>query len=396
MVSVSEATSIIQSQTFTPSTETVRLEQSLGRVLAEKVFADRDFPPFDRVAMDGIAFRFESWKKGQTQFNIESMAAAGQPQQILNDGLKCIEVMTGAPLPAQTDTVVRYEDLVIDNGIATLQVGEISARQNIHPQGQDAQSGQVLLTEGAEISAAEIALMASIGMTRLKVKAPPRFAVISTGDELVDIKETPLPHQIRRSNAYALASELDALKCPVEMFHLKDNEEDLASGLSKALADHDVLVLSGGVSQGKFDFVPSTLELLGIQKRFHKVSQKPGKPFWFGVGNGKTVFALPGNPVSTFMCFHRYIKPWLKQSMGVNLTLQTAILAEPFTFKPELTYFLQVSVKNEGGKLMAYPLPGGGSGDFANLKEVDGFLELPADQTVFMPGNAFPYYPFRK
>jgi molybdopterin molybdotransferase len=156
------------------------------------------------------------------------------------------------------------------------------------------------------------------------------------------------------------------------------------------------LILSGGVSQGKFDFIPGVLEELGVKKIFHQVSQRPGKPFWFGAsGKGKIVFALPGNPVSTFMCFNRYVKPWIQKSLGVETKNQFAVLATDFSFTPKLTYFLQVAVKNEEGRLVAYPNAGGGSGDFENLKNIDGFLELPREKTDFKAGEFFPLFLFR-
>jgi molybdopterin molybdotransferase len=181
-----------------------------------------------------------------------------------------------------------------------------------------------------------------------------------------------------------------------DQFHLPDDKDTLRRSLEKILKQYDNVILSGGVSQGKFDFIPGVLESLGVKKVFHQVSQRPGKPFWFGASaEGKTAFALPGNPVSTFMCFYRYILPWLWKSLGVEVQPQYAVLAEDFTFTPRLTYFLQVSVKNDGGMLMAYPDAGGGSGDFANLKKIDGFLELPMERSEFKAGETLPFIPFR-
>jgi molybdopterin molybdotransferase len=170
----------------------------------------------------------------------------------------------------------------------------------------------------------------------------------------------------------------------------------MKSVFQKIVEEYDVLIISGGVSKGKFDFIPAALEAAGVKKLFHQVSQRPGKPFWFGSSAKNTiVFALPGNPVSTYMCFYRYITPWLWKSLGVDHPQSSAILAEDFTFSPSLTYFLQVNVSIEKGRLMAYPQPGGGSGDFANLKQVDGFLELPQGNSKFQAGEAFPYHSFR-
>jgi molybdopterin molybdotransferase len=201
---------------------------------------------------------------------------------------------------------------------------------------------------------------------------------------------------VRRSNTYAIEAAMRTLGWHGDPYHLPDEKQVLQRSLEKMVEAYDVIILSGGVSQGKFDFIPQVMEAIGVKKVFHQVSQRPGKPFWFGVSAaGKTVFALPGNPVSTFMCFYRYILPWLRKSIGVEEKGAYAILAEDFTFQPPLTYFLQVAVKNEGGRLMAYPDAGGGSGDFANLKKIDGFLELPATSQSFKAGEAFPYIAFR-
>jgi molybdopterin molybdotransferase len=170
----------------------------------------------------------------------------------------------------------------------------------------------------------------------------------------------------------------------------------MAKSLRKILDDYDVLILSGGVSKGKFDFVPEVLEGLGIKKLFHQVSQRPGKPFWFGTsGAGKVAFALPGNPVSTFMCFYRYVRPWIYKSLGTDYGHPSAILEKDYSFAPPLTCFLQVTVRNESGKTIARPIPGGGSGDFANLKNITGFLELPLEKDQFKAGEVYPYISFR-
>ncbi|HEY0741328.1 MAG TPA: molybdopterin molybdotransferase MoeA [Chryseosolibacter sp.] len=395
MISVSEATAAILNHLYHPQTHQLKIENAVGHVLAEVITADRDFPPFDRVTMDGIAINFESWQEGKRILPIEKMAAAGTPQSNLGNKANAIEVMTGAILPAGTDTVIRYEDLIIKDAVAQIQQVEIMKGQSIHRKGQDAKQGEVLLEPGLKLSAAEIALLASVGKSEVKVYTFPKTAIIGSGDELVAVNETPFPHQIRRSNTYAIESAMQRIGWGAKQFHLADDKEVLRHSLEKLLAEHDVLVLSGGVSKGKFDFIPSVLEQLGVKKVFHEVSQRPGKPFWFGVKNEKRIFALPGNPVSTFMCFHRYILPWVSKSLGLDAQPEFAILAKDFSFNPRLTYFLQVSVKNETGKLMAYPDPGGGSGDFANLKKIDGFLELPLEKSEFKAGEVFPFIPFR-
>ncbi len=395
MVSVEEGTSIILSHTFTPSIEKVEILQAIGRILAQPIEADRDFPPFDRVSMDGIAIQFEAFQKGIRSYDIQDVQAAGKPQLTLRNELHCIEVMTGAMLPKGTDTVIQYEDLEIKNKVAVITIHEIKKGQHIHFRGIDARKKDKLLSPGLKISPAEVALFASIGKSEIEVYALPKIAIISTGDELVGIDEIPLAHQIRRSNSYALQSALDEQGVTSIQFHITDQKEILKNKLIEILTHHEIILLSGGVSKGKFDFVPGVLESLGIKKLFHGVRQKPGKPFWFGVSDKHTVFALPGNPVSTYLCFYRFIKPWIEKSYGTDYSFPQAILAEDFSFKPGLTYFLQVKVKNESGKLSAYPMQGGGSGDFANLKEVDGFLELPASQEEFKAQEVYPFIPFR-
>jgi molybdopterin molybdotransferase len=395
MISVSEATAIILSHSIETGEQEISIQEGCGRILREEVFADRDFPPFDRVAMDGIAINFESWMKGVRQFPVEDIQAAGQQPKRLTQAEACMEVMTGAMLPIGTDTVIRYEDLEIKDRKATLLIKEVQKGDNLHRQAQDAKRSDLLLSPGIKISPAEIALMASVGKKKISVASFPKTAIISTGDELVPVDLIPLPYQIRRSNSYALQASLLELGCTADQYHIPDQPEMLETEVRKILAHYELIMFSGGVSKGKFDFVPQTLERNGIQKRFHQVSQKPGKPMWFGTSSKHVVFALPGNPVSTYMCFYRYIKPWLMKSLGGQIERKTAVLAKDFTFKPALTYFLQVSVQNEKGQLLAYPKAGGGSGDFANLKDVHGFIELPAESSEFKAGQVFDYYSFR-
>jgi molybdopterin molybdotransferase len=396
MITVNEATAIVLSHPLKPSVQRLRLAECTGKVLAEPVVADRDFPAFDRVSMDGIAIVHDEWRGGRRTYAIAGIQAAGEEQKTLAEPTGCLEVMTGAILPAGCDTVVRYEDIEIDELRATIKTDSLTAGHNIHRQATDARKGQTLLEPGQVIAPSEIALLASVGMGKVSVFTFPRVAIISTGDELVEIDSVPTACQMRRSNSYALAAALREIGGDAVCFHLEDEKLTMELRLQKIVEDYDVLILSGGVSKGKFDFVPTVLENIGVHKLFHQVSQRPGKPFWFGRSDGgKTAFALPGNPVSTFMCFFRYVKPWFLKSLGAPAPVCFAVLSEDFSFPNPLTYFLQVWVRNEGGRLMAYPVPGGGSGDFANLKNVTGFLELPLEGSDFRAGEVFPYIAFR-
>lgn len=396
MISVEEATRIIQSNLYKPEVISAPLDQAVGAVLAGTITADRDFPPFDRASMDGIAVSAEAYASGRRSFTIEGTQPAGVPQKRLSNPAHCLEVMTGAVVPEGAGIVVRYEDVTIADGTATVNADDYIPAQNIHRKGADVREGDVLLLPGTFLGPSEIALLASVGKSQVKIRRLPRTAVVSTGDELVEITAKPESHQIRRSNSYALVAALQQLGIAAEAQHLPDQEDALRAGLAEIMAGNELVIITGGVSKGKFDFVPSILENLGVKRHFHGVAQRPGKPFWFGsTSGGKAVFALPGNPVSTYMCFYRYVRPWLRASLGVPVRSLTAILSEDFTFLPVMTYFLQVRLRIEGGKLMAQPVPGGGSGDFANLGQVDGFLELPPESTLFSAGEAFPLVAFR-
>ncbi len=405
MFSVQEAETIIFEQiAFTAKCgeKWVPLHKAKGKILGEDLHADRDFPPFDRVAMDGIALRFQDIQNDNFKVKIVGTQAAGQPQtEVLNPENVCFEVMTGAVLPKGFDTVVRYEDLKVSDDGA--EIDENAAKniilgQNIHKKASDRRAGDVLILRGCKIGGAEIATAATIGLTHLKIVQPLEVAIVSTGDELVDIGETPLPHQIRRSNVYAVAALLGtSLRMKPKIFHFTDDKELITKGLGDIFRQFDVVVLSGAVSAGKFDFVPEVLEKLGVKKLFHQVAQRPGKPFWFGRLGEKAVFALPGNPVSTFLCACRYVVPFLSKKMGVKTATMCshAQLAQDFTFKPPLTYFLQVKIENKNGLLLAHPLEGGGSGDLANLNDSDGFLELPDSSELFKKGETYRFWSFR-
>jgi molybdopterin molybdotransferase len=375
----------------------ISLSKALGCVLSEALCADRDFPPFDRVSMDGIAIRFEAFEKGRRQFRIQGTQAAGVPAMRLEGPDDCLEIMTGAIMPQGADAVVRYEDLEINDGVATVQTEDVKSGQNVHLKGTDRQEGEVIVPTGVRLGPAELGIAATVGKASLRVRNQPRIALIATGDELTPIETKPLPHQIRMSNIYALQGLFQAWSIPADLLHIRDEREEVERGLEEALGRYDVLVLSGGVSAGKFDHVPGVLEQLGIPCIFHKVQQRPGKPLWFGAAGGKTVFALPGNPVSSFMCTVRYIQPWLRASLGLPpLSPLVAALTEDFNFKPSLTFFLQVKVNTSAeGQLLATPEAGKGSGDLANLVLADGFLELPLGQSFFPKGSVFPLWLYR-
>jgi molybdopterin molybdotransferase len=394
LIPVEEAFDQVLQNPFNAGNELVDLKNATGRILDEDIKADRDFPPFDRVMMDGIAVRLKSLDQGVREFTVKGLQAAGDEQLTLTPGDICLEVMTGSVLPRFSDVVIRYEDIRIEDGVATVLIDEFRHKQNIHAKGLDQKAGNVLLKAPHLIRASEIAILATVGKEKVCVKALPKVLVVSTGDELVDVSAEPLPYQIRKSNVHNLASLCQSLNLACDLAHLDDEPEVIKTKLKAAIETYDVLLLSGGVSKGKKDYLPSILDELGVDKHFHRVEQRPGKPFWFGTNSKVFVFAFPGNPVSTYMCALRYFVPWLRMSSKLGNSSETAILAEDFAFKPGLTYFLQVSLSNSEGKWIASPQPGQGSGDLANLPVADAFLELPAERTNFEKGEVFPLYRF--
>ncbi len=395
MITSQKALEIILNQTEDFGTESVPFTESTGRILKENITADRNFPPFDRVSMDGVAINIEAFNQGQRQFKIEGIQAAGSPPLTLTDSKNCIEAMTGAVLPKNTNVVIQYELTETKNNIVSLKTDDVKFYKNIHKKGLDCKKDAQLLSPNTLISAAEIGVLATVGKASVLVAKQPKICIVSTGDELVEVNQTPLPHQIRRSNVFTLAALLKQLDLPADTLHIKDDKALLKQKIEAALNNYDVLMFSGAVSKGKFDFIPDVLAGLGVKKLFHRVKQKPGKPFWFGKKDSKTIFAFPGNPVSTFVSCLKYFYPWYQKSVGLTLSNKTAVLASDFEFKAPLTSFLQVTLKNKDGCLYAHPLAGNGSGDLANLALADAFIELPGDETVFKKGQAFSVLSYR-
>jgi molybdopterin molybdotransferase len=399
MITVEEAEKIIQSELRDYGAEIMPFELTLGRVLAENIKADRDLPPFNRVTMDGIAVNYSAIENGVSSFHIKAVQAAGDMPVEITETDHCIEIMTGAALAASVDTIIRYEDIEIRGDLASLVIDHnyIKKGQNIHFKGRDKKKDDIVATSGELITPAIISLVASVGETELRVKKLPRVVIISSGDELVEVEQTPLVYQIRRSNNYTVKAVLQQNVIEAAMMHIPDDPEITKTLIKQCLQNYDVLLLSGGISMGKFDYIPKALEELQVKQLFHKVKQRPGKPFWFGKhDNGAVMFAFPGNPVATFMCLHRYFLPWLKSSLELKVKPAIyAVLDNDVIFQPELEYYLQVELNlNNEGRLMATPIEGNGSGDFANLADTDAFMELPLHKNHFKKGEVYRIWPF--
>ncbi|MBV8497375.1 MAG: molybdopterin molybdotransferase MoeA [Gammaproteobacteria bacterium] len=391
MLTPAEADELIGQHLQCLPIESLPLAQCAGAVLRENIYAERDQPPFDRVAMDGVALESGAVSAGRRSFRIAATLAAGDPPLTLADTAECIEVMTGAVLPAGCDSVVPVEDLTLAEGQAALAPqAQVEPWQNVHRRGSDTRQGTLLLSAGQRLRAPEIAIAASAGMARVRVASQPMLVVISTGNELIEPGEPVLAHQVRRSNVYGIVSALREHGLQrVADDHIRDDAAELRERLRFHLETHDVLVLSGGVSMGRFDLVPTVLTELGVRTVFHKVAQRPGKPLWFGVApSGAAVFGLPGNPVSTLVCLTRYVLPALRGALGqVRQPVPRMALGAPLTVSAALTYFVPVRLEQDDwGRDWAVPAPTNGSGDFTALAGTDGFVELPPGPNTYAKG----------
>ena len=393
MTEVADAERLILERMSPFGSRTLPLADAVDAVLAETIYAERDQPPFDRVTMDGIAIAYRDWQTGRRTFEVIGTQGAGAPALKIADTGQCVEIMTGAMLPDNADSVIPVER--ITRTAAQAQVGDsaqVSQGQFVHPRGSDSKAGSPLLRPGTRIGPPEIAVLASAGCAQLRAAALPLVAVISTGNELVDVDEPLAAYQIRSSNDRAIEASLTRHNVArVTRSRLTDERDKMLEVIRELHHHSDVLILSGGVSMGQYDFVPSVLEELSVNLVFHRVEQRPGRPMWFGLSrDAKPVFALPGNPVAAMICLHRYVLPALQQALGLEpANAERVTLATDVEFAADLTYFLPVVVSwTDAGIAIAEPRPTNTSGDFVTLAGTDGFVQLPRGQECYSKGTA--------
>ena len=395
LISVTQAENIIRQHLTTAAVEIVPLSKAQGRYLREDILADRPLPPFDRVMMDGIAIAHASFASGNNRFPITGTQAAGTPALTLENADSCIEVMTGCVLPHGCDCIIPIEHIDLSENTASLHSdASPQAKQHIHSAGSDTAAGEILLSSGQVLNAAELAIAASCGATHLKVSALPRILIITTGDELVAPEATPLPHQIRRSHATALAALITGMKLgTVDNIHIADDPVALKETITEALPAHDILIFTGGISRGKYDYVaPVLTELLG-SPHFHGIAQRPGKPmaFWKN-SNSPLVFAHPGNPVSVMACAARYLIPSLVEILsGRSPNPQQLPATGSFHCPSHFTGLVPCRINN--GRIQL--VPPSNSGNFLALAATDGIAQLPGELTgkelLNEPASFYPW-----
>ncbi|GEN13591.1 molybdopterin molybdenumtransferase MoeA [Neoasaia chiangmaiensis] len=391
--SVAQAETMIRQNVGDFGVDKVLLGQASGRILRQRVMAERDQPPYDRVMMDGIAIRHGDVRS----FHIHGTQRAGAPVGRLVADDSCLNVTTGAILPEGSDTVVPIERLSQQNDQFSLEPGYTpEAGQFVHARASDCRTGDVLLEPGIRLNAPALAVLAANGYARVEVARSPSIGILSTGDELVPVEGPVQEWEIRRSNEQALAGALRTRGLTdIHIDWAGDDLDDTIRALEKALSVHDVLILSGGVSMGSFDYVPRALERLGVERIFHKIAQRPGKPMWFGIGRqGQRIFALPGNPVSALTCCMRYVVPSLLTAMGARTPERfTVMLDAAIPLIPTLARFVPVRLRHDArGCACVSPQPASTSGDFSHLATTDGFVELPPGEGSASAGTAAVFH----
>jgi molybdopterin molybdotransferase len=371
------------------ATTTVSVWDALGLVLAQEVKTDREYPPFNRSTRDGYAVRSKEALQGAQLKCVGEIKAGDTVRDTLAAGT-CVQIMTGAAVPVGADAVVMIEHTSRESDIVRFERAAQQG-QNIVPKGREAEATQTILTPGMRLGYAELALAAQVGAVELQCVHRPRVAILSTGDEVVLIDETPGPFQIRNSNSVSLAAQVRiAGGEPVVLGNAADRIEDLGEKIERGLKE-DALVLSGGVSMGKYDLVESVLKAIGAEFFFDAVAIRPGKPAVFGFCQGKPVFGLPGNPVSTMVTFELFVAPAIDLLSGAEarvLPLVEALLAEAMKEKPGLTHFLPARVQWQGTLPEVKALRWQGSGDIAALAKANCFLVVPADRETIEIGES--------
>ncbi len=382
-----------------PAREKLKLQQSLGRILAEEIVADRDCPPFDRATRDGFAVRATDCREAGAQLRvIGEIHAGGEFAKTVSAG-ECVHIMTGAAAPRGADAVVMIEHTrtgVRENEVMIEHVAE--AGMNIVPRGSESRAGDILLRAKTRIGYAEIAIAAQVGRAELEVYRKPRIAILSTGDELVAVDAQPGPFEIRNSNGASLAAQAELAGAEaVPLGKAPDREGELQKMIERGLKE-DALVLSGGVSMGKYDLVEKVLRELGAEFSFDAVAIRPGRPAVFGICRGKPVFGLPGNPVSTMVTFELLAVPVVDILSGGEarpLPLLKAKLSKAVEQKAALTHFLPAMLGWANGEATVSELPWQGSGDIATLARGNCFLVVHQSKLKLTPGEWVDVLPRR-
>lgn len=394
MTNLEQALDILSAHTILFKTEKVKLEKSVGRILSEDIIADRDYPPFNRAAVDGYAVSMSDVGKNISQYRVVETIYAGDFGKFKLRAGECYKIMTGAAVPESADVLFKIEDTVLKDNLIVLPISLAKPLLNIAKQGQDAVSGKVILSKNKVITVPMISTLASVGKSEVEVIRMPNVVLITTGDEIVDLDENVELYQIRNSNSYVLRAMLAQWHIkPSVIRHVRDSHDAILRAVNKNL-DADIIITTGGVSMGDADYMPHVFESAGIQLLFHKLNIKPGKPVWVGKKeNGPIVFGLPGNPFSVQTVFTVLVQHYLNVCSGNNVVLfNTFKMSAERVKKSSLNEFFTVKKNKDSNTLVA--VNNNGSGDITAGTSSDGIALHPADVEILKNGSIVKFFPF--
>jgi len=384
-----EAQHLILHSVIALGVETVQLDQSVGRVLAQEIHANRDLPPYDVSAMDGFALHSADLAGVPVVLEIiEDIKAGDLPGKILQTG-QCARIMTGAPVPVGADAVIRVEETQ-EAGATAVRINKaVKPGNDIRLRGENMKDGDVVLTAGTEITPGVIGVLATVKAARFSVFRRPRVAILSTGNELEGMDEAVDLNKIPNANSYALMAQVQALGIePVLLGIARDDPAELEQYLKRGL-EYDVLLVSGGTSVGVHDYVRPTIEKLGVEMKFWRLAIRPGHPLAFGTTHKTAVFGLPGNPVSSMVCFEQFVIPALRQMMGNKRLYRrtvTARVAHDVKFRPGRTEFIRVQLTRDDNGYIASSTGTQSSGVLLSMARADGLMVIPSDSTGLAAG----------
>jgi len=390
-IAVQEAKEILKGLSLTGVKAQLPLQKALGSWTANPIHAPMQVPSFDNSGMDGYAF---AWADGGDSRQLAQVVQAGTfPDFTLQPGT-AVRIFTGAPVPKGADTIVQQEWVRVEGDRIFFDLEKLNQGMNFRRAGSQCEQGQLILQEGTRITPGTLGLLASMGVAEVTVFAAPQVSIILTGDEVVEVGQALQPGQIYNANGPALLGYLSQLGITeVKIFKVKDDPNEVIRVIGEALASSDVLLLTGGISVGDFDFVKGGLAQNGVETLFYKVKQKPGKPLLAGVKGSKLVFALPGNPASVLTCFMQYVKPSLGQWMGNPAAWEQARsypIATNWEKQVKLTVFLKARLV--AGQVEV--LPGQESFNLLSFGSADGLIEIGEDQQALKEGTLVSFYPW--
>ena len=390
-VDVSKAKELLKGLAISPKSHIIPLSQAVGKFTSNPVFAPMNVPSFDNSGMDGYAFAWDDL--GESRKLAQVVQAGVNPDFTLEKGT-AVRIFTGAPVPRGADTVVQQEWVTVIGDTIFFELEKLVKGMHVRKAGSQCQTGELILNSGTQVTPGTIGLLASLGIEQVEVISSPSLSIILTGDEIIEIGQALQPGQIYNANGPALIAYLSQMGITeVKVLKVKDEKSEVTRVIGEALEASDVVLLTGGISVGDYDFVKGSLAENGVLQLFYKVKQKPGKPIFAGVKGEKMIFALPGNPASVLTCFIQYVKPFLLRLLGNPDAWNAPVyfpIASDFNKKAPLTFFLKAKLDN--GRVII--LPAQESFNLLSFGIADGVVEIPQELEHVEAGSLVAFYPW--